>query len=135
MKAAVLLAILCCVPTVAAVGAYWQSPSAPPSQAPPPPDLKAITRGRTVFLENCTACHGPDATGGSDANTDLTRSLVIKNDVEGKQFGEFLSDGRPELRMPGFALEPKNVKDLASYLHSISVLKPKPDGEPPPLLP
>ena len=74
----------------------------------------------------CAACHGQDATGGSDANTDLTRSEVVKNDVGGKQFAEFLENGRPEQRMPPFVLEADKVKDLAAYLHSISVLTKEP---------
>jgi mono/diheme cytochrome c family protein len=162
MKTALLVSVLCWMSSVAAMAAFSLSPSAssahvtplassaPLSQAPqeseeaqgsqesqPLPDREAVARGRKVFLENCTACHGQDATGGSDANTDLTHSQVVKDDVEGKQFGEFLADGRPDLRMPGFALESKSVKDLAAYLHSISVLKAKaatraqPKSEPP----
>jgi mono/diheme cytochrome c family protein len=108
-----------------------QAQSASPTSQTPPPDPKVVARGRKVFLDNCVACHGQDATGGSSANTDLTRSLVVKNDVDGKQFAEFLSDGRPELQMPGFALEAASVKDLAVYLHSISVLKSTPAATPP----
>jgi mono/diheme cytochrome c family protein len=107
-----------------------QTLPASPTSETPAPDPKVVARGRKVFLDNCVACHGQDATGGSSANTDLTRSLVVKNDVDGKQFAEFLSDGRPDLQMPGFTLEAASVKDLAVYLHSISVLKPTPAAPP-----
>lgn len=138
MKMFVLIAILSLAPAAATL-AVMQPPADAATPAPAvqpaadgataPADPKAIARGRTVFLENCIACHGQDATGGSDANTDLTRSLVVKNDVAGRQFGEFLENGRPDQRMPPFVLEADKVKDLAVYLHSISVLKPEaPDG-------
>lgn len=121
--------------------AFTQEPGAPQSPVPPAAqapasgapaaagegagDPEAIKRGRTVFLENCVACHGQDASGGPmGERTDLTRSEVVKDDVGGKQFGDFLAEGRPEAQMPPFALEASQVKDLAAYLHSISVLKP-----------
>jgi mono/diheme cytochrome c family protein len=117
-------------PAPARAPTQTSSPAAADPASPAPPlDPEAVKRGRAVFLENCVACHGQDATGGSDANTDLTRSQVIHDDVEGKQFAKFIAEGRPDQRMPGFALEAKNVKDLATYLHSISVLKAKPASE------
>lgn len=136
----VYVAAVCWVSSTAGA-AFWQEPATPQTPVPPaaqapaggaaatgsetPSDPEAIKRGRTVFLENCVACHGQDATGGPmGEKTDLTRSIVVKDDVGGKQFGDFLAEGRPEAQMPPMALDPKQVKDLAAYLHSISVLKP-----------
>lgn len=125
MKTLVLLAALSLAPAAATVSVMQPPADAPAAPAPDvkAPDAKAIERGKTVFRENCVACHGQEATGGSDANTDLTRSEVVKNDVGGKQFAEFLENGRPEQRMPPFVLEADKVKDLAAFLHAISVLK------------
>jgi cytochrome c oxidase cbb3-type subunit III len=83
-------------------------------------DTDAIARGRQIVAQTCAACHGADGRGGAEVNTDLSRSSIVFGDEGGKQLGDFLKIGRPEQRMPPFALWPAEVNDLAAYLHSIA---------------
>lgn len=89
--------------------------------APPPaPQADAIARGRQAFVTYCVACHGADGRGGADGSTDLTRSAVATAADGGLQLGAFLKIGRPERRMPPFALGDAEVADLAAYFRSIA---------------
>ena len=87
---------------------------------PPPPDPAAVARGREFLSRNCSACHGADGRGGGDATVDLSRSpIAIANDG-GRQLGAFLTIGRPERRMPAFAIPGADVADLSAYFRSIA---------------
>lgn len=80
-----------------------------------PADPASVERGATTFGSSCAFCHGGDARGAQ--GPDLTRSLFVLNDVDGKVLGEFLQVGRPETGMPSFAQMPDaQRKDLASFL-------------------
>src|SRR5579863_9739440 len=65
------------------------------------PDAAAVDRGSQIYRPNCGFCHGLDARGA--AGPDLARSLVVLNDVGGKDLGTFLRSGRPDAGMPAFA--------------------------------
>jgi mono/diheme cytochrome c family protein len=82
------------------------------------PDAAAIGRGRQIFTTNCAACHGPEARGGGEGMTDLTRSAIAAGNAA--QFAAFLKVGRPERRMPPFALPDGDVADLSAFLRSIA---------------
>ena len=109
----------------AALPARAQPPSAPATapagQTPPQPaerfDPAAVERGRTLLVAECGFCHGPTARGGS-GGPDLTRSVLVLDDENGKQLGEFLRVGRPDRGMPKFDLTNAQISDLATYLHS-----------------
>jgi cytochrome c oxidase cbb3-type subunit 3 len=81
-------------------------------------DPEAIDRGRTAFVANCGFCHGPTAQGG-DGGPGLIRSLLVLDDNEGRQLGQFLKNGRPDKGMPKFdRLNDQDVGDIAAYLKS-----------------
>jgi mono/diheme cytochrome c family protein len=40
-------------------------------------DPKAVTEGRTLYLKNCAACHGPDGLGDGDAGQSLSPSPAV----------------------------------------------------------
>lgn len=84
------------------------------------PDPGAIARGRQSYTTNCAACHGPEGRGGGEGATDLTRSPIVTAPDAGSQLTAFLKVGRPERRMPPFALSDAEVADLAAYLRSIA---------------
>jgi mono/diheme cytochrome c family protein len=107
-------------------------------QAPPPPtapaartrvearrerrgepqfDQAAEQRGKDFFVARCGFCHGSNARGGS-GGADLTRSVLVQEDEDGRQLGEFLKVGRPERNMPKFELTDGEDKDLATFLHA-----------------
>jgi cytochrome c oxidase cbb3-type subunit 3 len=81
-------------------------------------DPDVIDRGRTVFVANCGFCHGPTAQGG-DGGPGLIRSLLVLDDEEGRQLGQFLKNGRPDKGMPKFdRLSDQDVGEIAAYLKS-----------------
>jgi cytochrome c oxidase cbb3-type subunit 3 len=89
------------------------------AQQPAPPDPAAVARGRQTYTTYCTACHGADGRGGAEGMTDLTRSAIATSADGGTQLGAFLKTGRPERRMPPFALADAEVADLSAFFRSI----------------
>lgn len=108
-----------------------QTPSPPGAQGVPTPrvegrrerpgepqfDQAAELRGREFFVARCGFCHGSNARGGA-GGSDLTRSVIVQEDEDGRQLDEFLKVGRPERNMPKFELTEGEVKDLATFLHA-----------------
>src|SRR5262245_21680368 len=87
----------------------------PPAQ--PQFDPIAVERGQGLHVAECGFCHGPTARGGS-TGPDLTRSVLVLDDENGRQLGEFLRVGRPDRGMPKFDLTAAQISDLATFLHS-----------------
>jgi mono/diheme cytochrome c family protein len=77
-------------------------------------------RGRAAFTTYCAPCHGADARGGAEGNTDLTRSAIAGANDGGKQLTAFLKAGRPERRMPAFSLADAEVADLFAFLRTMT---------------
>jgi cytochrome c oxidase cbb3-type subunit 3 len=84
------------------------------------PDPAAVARGRQSFTTNCAACHGVEGRGGGEGATDRTRSSIATAADGGAQLAAFLKTGRPERRMPPFALADAEVADLSAFLRSVS---------------
>ena len=79
-------------------------------------DQAAVERGQKMFVAQCGFCHGSNATGGQ-SGPDLIRSVLVMNDEDGKQLGEFLKEGRPDKGMPKFDLSQEQARDIAAFLH------------------
>jgi cytochrome c oxidase cbb3-type subunit 3 len=82
--------------------------------APVVPDVSA--QGKAEFLERCSFCHGPDATGAS--GPDLTRSLLVRRDVNGNLIRPVILNGRPEKGMPAFQLSEAQIAAIVAFLHA-----------------
>lgn len=81
-------------------------------------DKQAADRGKALFGMLCGSCHGADARGGAGkTDIDLVRSVLVLDDVGGRQLGEFLKSGRPAKNMPVFTLTDEQVSDIAAFLH------------------
>jgi mono/diheme cytochrome c family protein len=81
-------------------------------------DMAAVDRGKAKFAMLCASCHGEDARGGSGkTDVDLVRSVLVLDDVGGRELGAFLKTGRPARKMPAFTLTPEEVSDIAAFLH------------------
>jgi cytochrome c oxidase cbb3-type subunit 3 len=83
----------------------------------PPQDPAAVERGKSLLVEQCGFCHGANARGGS-GGPDLTRSVIVQDDENGRQLGEFLRVGRPDRGMPRFDLNDAQMADIAAFLHA-----------------
>jgi cytochrome c oxidase cbb3-type subunit III len=82
--------------------------------APAGPDV--LAQGKAEFLARCSFCHAPDATGAS--GPDLTRSLLVRRDVNGNLIGPVILNGRPEKGMPAFRLSDAQIADIVAFLHT-----------------
>ncbi len=76
----------------------------------------AAERGRTIFMQDCAACHGEDATGGR--GPDLIRSALVRHDRNGDLIGPVVMDGRPDKGMPAFPFTVAQVSDLVAFIDS-----------------
>src|SRR5262247_4247854 len=116
MKGIVIVAFL--VWATALVGAKQPAAGAPPAPhgGATRVDQAAVERGQKMFVAQCGFCHGSNATGGQ-SGPDLIRSVLVMNDEDGKQLGEFLKEGRPDKGMPKFDMSQEQARDIAAFLH------------------
>jgi cytochrome c oxidase cbb3-type subunit 3 len=75
-----------------------------------------VENGETDFLQHCAFCHGRDA-GGGETGPDLTRSKLVAADAAGNKIGPVVRGGRPDAGMPAFNLSPKQISELAAFIH------------------
>jgi len=75
-----------------------------------------IQAGQTRFSSQCGFCHGRDAAGG-ETGTDLTRSVLVAQDVRGDKILPVLKSGRQEKGMPAFDLSDADVSVIVAYIH------------------
>jgi cytochrome c oxidase cbb3-type subunit 3 len=80
-----------------------------------PPDL--VDAGRTLFRQDCSFCHGRDATGG-ETGPDLTRSRLVTQDMNGEKISAVVRSGRPDRGMPPFDLSADQVNSLVAFIHT-----------------
>ena len=82
-------------------------------------DTAAVERGMGEFGNYCASCHGVDARGGSGkADVDLVRSVLVLDDLGGKQIGEFLKAGHPAKNKTVFPFPDAQITDIAAFLHN-----------------
>ena len=77
-------------------------------------------RGRKLFAEQCTTCHGDDGKGKQDQGApDLTDAIWLYGDSK-QAISESIRTGRGGM-MPAWAgrLDPVTLKSLAIYVHSL----------------
>jgi len=86
----------------------------------PSPDPLAVERGQQLFVARCGFCHGSTGKGGNNG-PDLVRSvLVLHDEGSGTELGPVILQGRPAKGMPKFAMSEAQIKDIASFLLSLS---------------
>lgn len=116
----VLVTALCLL----AVGATAQNPPGKPQPAENQPQAETksypaelVRSGAALFRQDCSFCHGRDATGG-ESGPDLTRSNLVKSDVDGDKIGQVVRNGRPEKGMPPFDRTDQQIASLAAFIHT-----------------
>ena len=98
----------------------------PASQKPPqtvtdqsyPPEL--VQRGQGLFMANCAFCHGRDAMGG-ETGPDLTRSVLVAEDVRGDKIGPLIHTGRIDKGMPPVNLPDADIAAIVAFIHDTKV--------------
>lgn len=80
-------------------------------------DHSQLEHGGTLFLQQCSFCHGRDA-GGGEEGPDLTRSKLVADDSSGDKIGPVIREGRQEHGMPRFNLPDADIAALVSFIHS-----------------
>jgi cytochrome c oxidase cbb3-type subunit 3 len=100
-------------------GASAQSPAAkrpPASKSPQSYPAAQVREGESRFASQCGFCHGRDAQGG-ESGPDLTRSVLVAEDVPGDKLRPVILSGRPAAGMPGFALSPADLSSIVAFIH------------------
>ncbi len=115
-------------------GEQQQPKSAPQPQAPAatkPAALKGDpAKGKTLFVQSCSACHGQDARGLKGLGKDLVSSEFVKQKTD-QELLEYVKKGRTvddPLNTTGIPMPPKggnpalsdqNIMDIIAYLRTI----------------
>jgi cytochrome c oxidase cbb3-type subunit III len=76
-----------------------------------------VASGRSLFLQNCSFCHGRDA-GGGESGPDLTRSTLVAKDVRGNRIAPVVLNGRPGKGMPAFNMPDMQIAALVAFIHA-----------------
>ena len=90
-------------------------PTQPRAAKSYPPQL--VEQGGALFRQDCSFCHGRDATGG-ESGPDLTRSRLVATDVDGNKIGPVVRNGRPDKGMPPFARSDEQIASLVAFIHA-----------------
>lgn len=80
-----------------------------------PPEI--VEKGKGLFQQDCSFCHGRDATGG-ESGPDLTRSKLVAADVKGDKIGPVVRNGRLEKGMPPFDRSDDQIAALVAFIHT-----------------
>jgi disulfide bond formation protein DsbB len=125
--ALVIAAVVACGGAAPAATPAAGKPASPPAAAAKAGDA---TRGRQVFTQSCSACHGPDAKGLPNLGRDMTTSTFIKGQND-TQLLDFIKKGRPvtdpanttKVDMPpkggNPALTDAQLMDIIAYIRSV----------------
>jgi len=89
--------------------------SAPSATKIYPPEL--VESGAGLFRQDCSFCHGRDATGG-ETGPNLTRSRLVRSDVDGDKIGPVIRNGRPDKGMPPFDRSDQQIASLVAFIHA-----------------
>jgi mono/diheme cytochrome c family protein len=94
---------------------------------------KSVDKGKSLFLQNCTGCHGNDGKAEAaiiaDA-TDLTSPKAYKNGTSDGEIFRSIRDGAGD-QMPPFKTQldgDEDIWNLVNFIHSLW-----PEGQRPPL--
>ncbi|HET9130076.1 MAG TPA: cytochrome c, partial [Terriglobia bacterium] len=102
---------------LAALMSAGQASQRPPQTVTPQTYTpEQIQAGQTRFSSQCGFCHGRDAAGG-ETGPDLTRSVLVAQDVRGDKISPMVKAGRQEKGMPAFDLSDVDISAMVAYIH------------------
>jgi cytochrome c oxidase cbb3-type subunit 3 len=76
-----------------------------------------VEQGAALFRQDCSFCHGRDATGG-ESGPDLTRSKLVAADVSGEKIAAVVRNGRPDKGMPAFDRTDQQIGSLVAFIRT-----------------
>src|SRR3954469_15743221 len=95
----------------------------PPASSPVPYSKESVTRGKTVYLQNCQDCHGEDGRAQGSAIAvapDLTRPEVWKyGQTDDNIFSDIRNgagDNMPPFGPIGVGLKDAQIWDLVNFI-------------------
>jgi cytochrome c oxidase cbb3-type subunit 3 len=92
-----------------------QATSQGANSSPYPPEQ--IQAGKTLFVAQCSFCHGRDA-GGGESGPDLMASALVEQDVRGEKIGVVVRNGRLGKGMPAFDhVDDQQLAALVAFIH------------------
>ena len=98
-------------------GAQSPASTRPPHTVTPQTyPAEQVQTGQVRFAAQCGLCHGRDA-GGSDTGPDLTRSMVVAEDLRGSKIGPLVRTGRLDKGMPAFDVSDADLAALVAFIH------------------
>jgi putative heme-binding domain-containing protein len=80
-------------------------------------DPEAAVAGQPLFVEKCSACHGPDGEGGHGPSLVQGREVRRASD---QQLYDSIKRGVPGTDMPGFALPSERIWQLVAFTRSLT---------------
>ena len=96
------------------------------SQAAPRPNVvgtkktypaSLVEQGAALFRQDCSFCHGREATGG-ESGPDLTRSKLVAADASGEKIAAVVRNGRTDKGMPAFDRTDQQIASLVAFIHT-----------------
>lgn len=75
-----------------------------------------IQAGQSLFVAQCSFCHGRDA-GGGEGGPDLIASVLVAQDERGEKIGPVIRNGRPEKGMPAFDHADEQLAAIVAFIH------------------
>src|SRR5438093_2236817 len=93
--------------------AAQRPPATVTPQSYPPEQVRA---GQPLFSAHCGFCYGRDTAGG-ESGPDLTRSLLVAEDVRGDKIGPVVRTGRVDKGMPAVALSDADLAAVVAFIH------------------
>jgi cytochrome c oxidase cbb3-type subunit 3 len=75
-----------------------------------------VQAGRSLFAAQCGFCHGRDTAGG-ETGPDLTRSILVAEDVRGDKIAPVVRNGRADKGMPPFTLAEGDLAAMVAFIH------------------
>jgi cytochrome c oxidase cbb3-type subunit III len=117
-----LLLAACCLLTIGQASAQTTNRKPRPSKAASTSAEKTyspelVQKGKTLFQQDCSFCHGRDTTGG-ESGPDLTRSKLVAADMNGDKIGPVVRNGRLEKGMPPFDRSDDQIAALVAFIHT-----------------
>jgi len=76
-----------------------------------------VEQGAALFRQDCSFCHGRDATGG-ESGPDLTSSKLVAADVSGEKIAAVVRNGQPDRGMPAFNRTDQQIASLVAFMHT-----------------